>query len=78
MMSDRSLGAEVARELMDGSMRGFNDEGVSITSTGPLERTEDGGWGFDISGGTDTGIFSAFVTVELKSESGYDYDGDLF
>ena len=26
-MSDQSLDAKVARELMDGSMRGFNDEG---------------------------------------------------
>lgn len=57
--------AKVARELMDGAMSGFGDEGVEITSTGPLEKGENGDWGFTISGNVNGAMFDGAVSVTL-------------
>lgn len=64
-MNDQSMPAKVARELMDGAMSGFGDEGVEITSTGPLEKGENGDWGFTISGNVNGAMFDGTVSVTL-------------
>lgn len=64
-MNDQSMPAKVARELMDGALRGFADEGVEITSTGPVEKGENGDWGFAISGDANGAMFDGTVSVTL-------------
>jgi len=67
-VSNQSINAKVARELMDGAMSGFNSEGVEITSCGPLEKTEGGDWGFTISGDAEGHPWGFHGTVVVTLE----------